>query len=86
MPKVFSDIAFADYIDWQANDKKTWQKINELIKSVERDGAMKGTGKPEKLKYRKGGYSRRIDHANRLVYEVSGDTITILSCKGHYED
>ena len=86
MPKVFSDIAFADYIDWQTSDKKTWQKINELIKNVDRDGAMKGIGKPEKLKHRKGGYSRRIDHANRLVYEVSGDTITILSCKGHYED
>ena len=86
MPKIFSDIAFADYLEWQASDKKIWQKINELIKSVERDGAMRGIGKPEKLKYRKGGYSRRIDHANRLVYEVSGDTITILSCKGHYED
>ena len=86
MPKVFSDIAFADYVAWQSSDRKTWQKINELIKSIERDGAMKGTGKPEKMKHEKGKYSRRIDHANRLVYQVSNDTITILSCKGHYED
>ncbi|MBQ7479487.1 MAG: Txe/YoeB family addiction module toxin [Selenomonadaceae bacterium] len=86
MPKVFSDIAFADYIEWQSSDKNTWQKINALIKSIERDGAMKGIGKPEKMKYEKGKYSRRIDHANRLVYQVSDDIITILSCKGHYED
>ena len=86
MPKVFSDIAFADYIEWQSSDKNTWQKINALIKSIERDGAMKGIGQPEKMKYEKGKYSRRIDHANRLVYQVSDDIIAILSCKGHYEN
>ena len=47
---------------------------------------MKGEGKPEKLRHEKGQYSRRIDDSNRLVYEVSGDIITIISCKGHYED
>ncbi|MBO6291052.1 MAG: type II toxin-antitoxin system YoeB family toxin [Selenomonas sp.] len=31
-------------------------------------------------------HSRRIDGENRLVYGVSGDTINIISCKGHYED
>jgi toxin YoeB len=62
------------------------QKINDLIKSIERDGPMKGLGKPEKMKYRKGEYSRRIDGENRLVYGVSGDTINIISCKGHYEE
>ena len=36
MPKVFSDIAFADYIELQTTDRKTWQKINDLIKSIER--------------------------------------------------
>lgn len=29
-------------------------------------------------------WSRRIDAANRLVYEVSGDTLTIHSVKDHY--
>lgn len=86
MPKTFSDAAFADYLGWQKENAKTWQKINDLIKSIERDGAMKGLGKPEKLKRQKGEYSRRIDDTNRLVYEVSDDRITILSCRGHYED
>ena len=86
MPKIFSDIAFADCLGWQRENAKMWQKINELIKSIERDGPMKGIGKPEKMRYRKGEYSRRIDGENRLVYGVSGDTINIISCKGHYED
>ena len=33
--------------------------IFSLKKSIEREGAMKGLGKPEPLKYRKG-HSRRI--------------------------
>lgn len=86
MPKTFSDIAFADYLEWHTKNINNWKKINELLKSIERDGAMKGIGKPEKLKYSKGEYSRRIDNANRLVYEVSEDKITVISCKGHYED
>lgn len=86
MPKTFSDIAFSDYMKWQEENVKTWRKINALIKSIERDGVMKGLGKPEKLKYKKDEYSRRIDDGNRLVYEVSNDVITIISCKGHYEE
>ena len=86
MPKTFGDTAFADYLWWQKENIKTWQKINVLIKSIERDGPMKGLGKPEKLKHQKSEYSRRIDGENRLVYEVSGDHITILSCRGHYEE
>ena len=49
MPKTFTDIAFADYLAWQAENGKVWQKINDLIKSIERDGPMRGLGKPEKL-------------------------------------
>ena len=86
MKKAFSETAFQEYIAWQSDSVKIWEKINELIKSVERDGAMKGLGKPEKLRYRKGLYSRRIDEANRLVYEISDDVVTILRCKGHYDD
>ena len=60
MEKIWSDDAWDDYIYWQGQDKKTLKKINTLIKSIERDGAMNGLGKPEPLKYRDG-YSRRID-------------------------
>lgn len=47
---------------------------------------MKGIGKPEPLRHRSG-YSRRIDAANRLVYEIDElQNIRIISCKGHYDD
>lgn len=47
---------------------------------------MGGLGKPEKLRYRDGEYSRRIDDANRLVYEIANSDIIVKACKGHYED
>lgn len=45
-----------------------------------------GLGKPEPLKGElQGFWSRRIDETNRLVYRVQGETLEILSCKGHYD-
>ena len=83
MNKNFEDRGFDDYIYWRYNDLKTFDKINRLLKSIERDGILNGLGKPERLKYGDG-YSRRIDETNRLVYEVENDTIIIKSCRGHY--
>jgi len=86
MPKLWDDIAWEEYLYWQLNDKKIVKRINELVKSIEREGASKGIGKPEKLKYHPG-WSRRIDKENRLVYTVDEKySIHILSCKGHYDD
>ena len=86
MKVAFDDEAFAEYIEWQSEDRKTLRRINELIKSIQRDGFMKGIGKPEVLKHRKA-YSRHIDDKNRLVYIGDNDrNLIILSCKGHYED
>jgi toxin YoeB len=67
MKVVFTENALTEYISWQSEDKKTLNRINELIRSIQRNGFMKGIGKPEPLKGRKA-YSRRIDDRNRLVY------------------
>ena len=83
---TFSEEGWDDYLYWQVQDKKTLQKINRLLKSISRDGALEGEGKPEKLKHKDGEYSRRIDKENRLVYEFSEDKITVKACRGHYED
>ena len=83
---VFTEKGFEHYIFWQTEDRKTLKRINSLLKSIERDGAMKGTGKPEKLKHKEGEYSRRINDADRLVYEVADKQIIVKSCRGHYED
>lgn len=82
----FTDGGWDDYIYWQDKDKNTLKKINRLVKSIKRDGAMKGEGKPEKLKNEVDEYSRRIDEKNRLIYIASNENYTITSCRGHYED
>ena len=66
MEKKWSDDAWEDYLYWQMIDKNTLKKINELLKSIEREGTMKGIGKPEPLKDRTG-YSRHITKEHRLV-------------------
>jgi toxin YoeB len=84
MRKVFTDDAWNDYLYWQAQDKKTLKRINQLIRDIERS-PFEGIGKPEPLKFGLSGcWSRRIDAANRLVYTISDDTLCILSCKDHY--
>ncbi|MDR2471725.1 MAG: Txe/YoeB family addiction module toxin [Treponema sp.] len=80
----FSPIAMKDYMEWQTEDRKTLNKINSLIKDIQRNGPAKGAGKPELLKHMKA-YSRRIDEANRFVYSTDeNQNIRIISCKGHY--
>ncbi|MDR1185309.1 MAG: Txe/YoeB family addiction module toxin [Coriobacteriales bacterium] len=92
MNKLWSDKAWDDYLYWQAQDKKTLKRINRLIKSIDRsqespDGQNAPIGKAEKLRYSKMGLSSvRIDEANRLVYKIEeDDTLSIVSCKGHYQ-
>lgn len=83
---TFTQEGFQDYLYWQRQDKKTLKKINALLEDIKRNGAMQGIGKPEKLKNRPE-YSRRIDEANRLVYEIDElQNNKIISCKGHYEE
>lgn len=84
MPYLWDDQAWADYQYWQTQDKKTLKKINDLLREVARTGG-KGLGKAELLKGDLHGFSSaRIDGKNRLIYRVDGDTVRVLSCRGHY--
>jgi toxin YoeB len=65
---IFDKAALYDYFAWQTNTIKLAKRINALIMDINRNGFMKGIGKPERLKNGKG-YSRRIDEKNRLVYD-----------------
>ncbi len=38
MNKIWSDIAWADYVYWQAQDKKTLKRINVLLRDIDRNG------------------------------------------------
>lgn len=85
--KIWSDDAWEDYLYWQTQDKKTLKRINQLIQDIERNGCMKGIGKPEPLSGDlQGEYSRRINEKDRLVYHVENRRLYIAHCRGHYGD
>ena len=73
--------AWTNYCEWQAQDKKTLKRINQLIRDMLRT-PYEGLGKPEPLKGNLSGWwSRRIDTSNRIVYKLANDTIIIAACK-----
>ena len=86
MPNVlFLEDALNDFMHWAHNDRKILDKIDALLNDIERNGAAKGIGKPERLKHLND-YSRRINDEHRLVYDVKENIIVVKSCKGHYDD
>jgi len=82
---IFTKNSWEDYNSWVNEDKKTLQKINTLIKDIQRN-PFEGKGKPEPLKYDLTGFwSRRIDREHRLVYRFENSEILIYSCRYHYD-
>ena len=85
MKKLWYDRAWEEYSAWQSRAPKTLKKINDFLKSIDRNG-YNCIGKPEPLKGNfSGWWSVRIDQANRLVFQIVDDELTIYSCAGHYE-
>ena len=86
MRKVWHENAWADYLYWQQQDKKTLKRINLLIKDIE-NTPYTGIGKPEALKYDlTGWWSRRIDETNRFIYRVNEGQLEIIGCRTHYQE
>ena len=83
MKKVWSEIAWEDYLKLQS-DRKLLKKANELLKDIERS-PFGGLGKPEALKGDLNGFwSRRIDEFNRIVYKIENGSLYIAYCGTHY--
>jgi toxin YoeB len=81
---VFERNAFQDFAEWATIDKKLYQRIVNLILDTLRH-PFTGLGRPEPLRHELRGYwSRRINDEHRLVYKVTDDGITIISCRYHY--
>ena len=59
MIKLWTDEAWADYLYWQGEDRKTLKRINLLIKDIERD-PFDGIGKAEPLKHNLSGAGSTI--------------------------
>ena len=76
--------AWADYLWWQTQDRKTLRRINSLIKDIQRNG-YDTTGKPEPLRGDLSGWwSVRIDDEHRLVFAIRDGILEIYQCRGHY--
>lgn len=84
MKLIFSEQAWDDYLFWQKSDSKTLERINTLIREIQRQ-PFTGIGKPEPLKHALAGYwSRRINDEHRLVYKVSDSGLLIAQMRYHY--
>lgn len=84
MKVVFSEHAWEEYLYWQRTDRKVVQRINTLIREIQRD-PFEGIGKPESLKHALSGYwSRRITDEHRIVYRMEGDAVLIAQLRFHY--
>ena len=85
MKIVFTDKFYEQFCYWKKHNQKIVEKIERLITSVSID-PFQGIGKPEPLCYQLSGcWSRRINKEHRLVYKVNAETVTLLSCKFHYD-
>jgi len=81
---IFSEHAWNDYLFWQRADRKILERINKLIKQIQRS-PYEGTGKPEPLRHGLSGYwSRRITDEHRIVYKVERDALHLAQLRYHY--
>ncbi|MDR1293597.1 MAG: Txe/YoeB family addiction module toxin [Bifidobacteriaceae bacterium] len=81
---VFDRDGWADYVSWQAQDRRTLRRVNAIIADILRH-PYTGIGKPEPLKHvLTGAWSRRIDDTNRLVYYVTDIHVVIVQARFHY--
>lgn len=81
---IFSEHAWEEYLYWQSTDRKVLQRINSLIREIQRS-PFEGIGKPEPLKHALSGYwSRRITDEHRIVYKVQSDSILIAQLRFRY--
>ena len=69
---------------WVDTDRKTARRVLALIEATMRE-PFTGIGKPEPLRHLDGSvWSRRINEADRLVYEVFHDRVEFLQARYHY--
>lgn len=81
---VLQDECLEDLRYWVDTNRKMAVRVLALMEAVLRD-PFTGIGKPEPLKHLGGNvWSRRINEADRLVYEVFADRIELLEARYHY--
>ena len=85
---AFTPQAAEDMDFWKRTNPKTAEKIKGMLRELQ-EHPFSGTGKPEPLKYQfAGAWSRRINHKDRLVYQVNGKIVTlfVMAMRFHYDE
>ncbi len=81
---VLQDECREDLRYWVDTNRKMALRLLDLMEAVMRDPYV-GIGKPEHLKSMGGNvWSRRINDADRLVYEVFDERVEFLQARYHY--
>jgi len=81
---VIQDECLQDLRFWVDTNRKMALRVLDLMEAVLGE-PFAGVGKPEHLKHVGGNvWSRRINEADRLVYEVFEDRIEFLQARYHY--
>lgn len=81
---VIQEECLDDLRFWVDTNRKKALRVLDLMDAVLRE-PYSGIGKPEHLKHLGGKvWSRRINEADRLVYEVFADRIEFLQARYHY--
>jgi len=78
-PEFLEDLRY-----WVKTDRKTAQRVLDIVEEVLRDPCA-GIGKPEHLKYLfPGTWSRRLTQEHRIVYFIKEEQIHFLQARYHY--
>jgi len=78
-PECLEDLRY-----WVDTNRKTALRVLDLMEATLREPTT-GIGKPEHLKHFGGNvWSRRINEADRLVYEAFADRVEFLQARYHY--
>ena len=81
---VLEEECLEDLRFWIDTNRKTALRVLDLMDGVMRS-PFTGLGKPEHLRHLGGNiWSRRINEADRLVYEVFTDRVVFLQARYHY--
>lgn len=84
MKVVFSKKAEKDYYKLLKSNPNNSKKIDNLITKIQKNDKSLN---PKSLQGNlKDCLSLKIDKKNRLVYQINREIITIIKCKGHYDD
>lgn len=81
---VFDKDFLEDLRYWIRTDRKTAQRVLEIVLDVMRD-PFSGLGKPEPLKFLASNlWCRRVNLEHRIVYLVGDDRVDFLQARYHY--